>query len=452
MKHTLLLTLLSVFLASCDNKDKITHDGTAQTNYNILKMDSLVDILHQNNRFMGSISLMKNDTVIYSKVVGFNDMESQLVSSEETKYRIGSISKIFTSAMLFRAIEENKIELSQTIDNYFPTIENADKITIGNLLNHRSGIHNLTKDESFLAYRTEYKSPDELVEIISAFESDFEPNSHGDYSNSNYILLSVILEDIYSSSFKKLVKEKICVPLDLKNTYYGDKINLENDESNSYKFDSEWVKETETNLSIPMGAGALVSTPVELNKFITALFSHQIISQESLEKMTTITDNYGMGIFQYPYNDHIGYGHGGNIDGFNAITIYLPEPGIALSITSNAINYSMSNLAKDLLNCYFNIPFDLPQFDHVEISEEDLLIYAGSYSTEGFPGVFTVTIQNGVLHTQLNDGPNDPLIYKGNNKFLNEEVGATFTFKPEQNQMELEQSGMSEVYIYTKQE
>ena len=142
---------------------------------------------------MGTLSISENSKIIYSKSIGKDDVASGKLSNNLTKYRIGSISKMFTACLIFQAIEENKISLKQNINRFFPKIANSKEITIGNLLNHHSGIHNYTNDTSYLNYYTTSKSKKEMLEIIQAGGSDFKPNSKAEYSNSNYILLSFIL-------------------------------------------------------------------------------------------------------------------------------------------------------------------------------------------------------------------------------------------------------------------
>ena len=94
-------------------------------------------------------------------------------------------------------------------NRFFPKITNAKEITIGNLLNHRSGIHNYTNDTSYLNYYTTSKSQKEMLEIIQEGGSDFKPNSRAEYSNSNYVLLSYILEKTYNRTFSEILKNKI---------------------------------------------------------------------------------------------------------------------------------------------------------------------------------------------------------------------------------------------------
>ena len=159
------------------------------------KLDSLFNILAEKNKAMGSLTISKNGTVLYNKAIGYSfisDNEKK-TSTNITKYRIGSISKMFTATMIFQLIEEGKIKLTTTLDTYFPNIPNANKITISNLLNHRSGIHNLTDNPDYTTWMTQPKTHDEILSIISKSKVDFQPNEKASYSNSNYIILGYII-------------------------------------------------------------------------------------------------------------------------------------------------------------------------------------------------------------------------------------------------------------------
>ncbi|MEG1026786.1 MAG: serine hydrolase domain-containing protein, partial [Flavobacterium sp.] len=164
----------------------------AQTTFDKKKLDHYFDTLEQNNKFIGSVSVSKDGEIIYSKSVGFADVESKIKATDKTKYRIGSISKSFTAVLVLKAVENNKLDLSTTINKWFPTISNGDKITVKQLLNHRSGIHNFTDDSDYLDWNTQSKTEKEMIEIISKGGSDFTPDSKAEYSNSNYVLLTYI--------------------------------------------------------------------------------------------------------------------------------------------------------------------------------------------------------------------------------------------------------------------
>src|SRR5690606_16393678 len=105
------------------------------------------------------------------------NLENNLKATENSKYRIGSISKSFTAVLVLKAVEDKKLSLNQTINKWFPTIPNAGKITVKQLLSHRSGIHNFTNDADYVTWNTQPKSESEMVEIIAKGGSDFEPDS-----------------------------------------------------------------------------------------------------------------------------------------------------------------------------------------------------------------------------------------------------------------------------------
>jgi len=150
--------------------------------------DAYFDVLKQNDKFSGSIAIAKDGKIIYKWAIGYSDFENQKKNDPETAFRIGSISKTFTAAMIMKAVEEGKINLNQTIVKYFPTVKNSDKITVEMLLSHRTGIFSITADPSYLSWNTQPKTEKELIKVISDYNSNFETGSKFEYSNSNYIL------------------------------------------------------------------------------------------------------------------------------------------------------------------------------------------------------------------------------------------------------------------------
>lgn len=406
-----------------------------------VKLDSYFQELEKNNKFMGSVAISENGKIVYTKSVGFADIETNTKANENTKYRIGSISKSFTAVLILKAIEENKLTLETKLDKYFPTIKNAAKISISNLLNHRSGIHNFTSDEGYIKWETQKKSENEMVQIIEKGGSDFEPDSKAEYSNSNYVLLSYIIEKVYGKTYSDLLTDKIIKPIGLKNTFVGAKINSKKNESYSYTFSNKWDKTTETDMSIPIGAGAIVSTPSDLTQFADALFAYEIIAPRSVELMKTIKDNFGYGLFQMPFNDKKGYGHNGGIDGFRSVYAYFPNEKIAIAVTSNGGSYDPNNISKVLLSAIFNLPYDIPSFKTYEIATEDLDQYLGTYSTTDIPLKITITKKDNVLFAQATGQPAFAIEATDKDKFKFEQAGAVFEFNPTDKKMILKQGG-----------
>ncbi len=413
------------------------------------KLDSFFQALEINNKFMGSVAISKNGEVLYTKSIGYADIESKLNPNENSKYRIGSISKTFTTVLILKAVEEKKLDLLQTLEKYFPTINNANKITISQLLYHRSGIHNFTDAEDYLKWNTEKKSQKEMVEIISKAGNDFPPDSTSSYSNSNFVLLSYILTTIYKKSYAELLDAKIVKPLGLMNTYFGSKINPENNECSSYKFLTHWVKETETDMSIPMGAGGVVSTPTDLTKFAYALFSKKLISQKSVDQMMTIKDKYGMGLFQIPFNNKKGYGHTGGIDGFSSVFSFFPEDKVGYALTCNGNNYENNKISIAVLSMVYNMPFNIPDFKNYMVSSEDLDSYLGLYSSLQMPLKITITKNENILMAQATGQSAFPLEATEKGKFKFDAAGIQLEFNPLKKEMILKQGGG--VYNFSKE-
>ncbi|MDA6069846.1 beta-lactamase family protein [Flavobacterium sp. AC] len=426
----------------------ITTIGFSQ-NFNPQRLDSLFLLLEKNNKYMGSISISENGKTIYTKSIGYDDIASSKKSSINTKYRIGSISKMFTASMIFKAVEEKKINLNQTIDKYFPTVKNAKTITISNLLNHRSGIHDFTNDEDYLKWSTEFQSRDKMIARIAGGDSTFEPNTKGQYSNSNYVLLSFILEDVYKKKFGEILNLKIVSPLKLKNTYLGGKTSIENNECFSYTFDGKWNKENETDMSIPLGAGGIVSNPTDLNLFIENLFAGKIVSIEHLNEMKTLKDKYGMGIFEFPYFELKSYGHTGGIDGFRSVLSYFPNEKLALAITSNGINYDNNSILLCALSSYFHKPYTMPDFTTIAITTETLDPYLGNYGSPQIPLKIAISKKDKTLIAQATGQPSFPLEAAAANIFKFDQAGIALEFNPDKKEMILKQGGKE--YTFTKE-
>ncbi len=419
-------------------------------NFNKNRMDSLMTILQEGDRFMGSVAVATDGKIIYTAAVGFDDLEAQDNSTTKTKYRIGSITKMFTSALILKAVEEGKLDLDQTIEVYFPSIQNSGKITVAMLLKHRSGIFNFTNASNYEEWNTESKTEEEIIQLISESENVFEPNDKAEYSNSNYVLLTFILQRVYKDSYSKILDRKILRPLGLKNTYVGSTIDVSNDESYSYKFSKEWIRENETDMSIPLGAGNIVSTPTDLTIFAEALFSDKIISKSSLEKMTTMQDGFGLGIFQFPYYNKELYGHTGGIDGFSSFLVYLPANRLSVAITSNGSNYSNNDFLIGVLSCYYNKPYTLPVFGAIELKSTDLTKYLGTYSSTQFPLKITISTDadSTALVARATGQSAFQLEATAVDRFSFNPAGIVLEFEPSENKMTLKQAGLS--FLYTK--
>ncbi len=414
--------------------------GTAQ-NFDRAKLDRYFDALEQQDRFMGSVAVSKGGELLYSRAMGYADLDAQIKADPETKYRIGSISKTFTAVLAIKAVEAKLLDLDQKLGEFFPKIPNADQINMTQLLSHRSGIHNFTDDPKYLTYNTQAKTREELISIISEGGSDFEPDAKMAYSNSNYVLLTLILEKVFDKPFARILEEEITVPLGLENTYMGGSIDPGNKESRSYRYLTQWTLEPETDLSIPLGAGAVVSNPTDLVKFSDALFGGKLLREESLELMKTLRDNFGLGLFHIPFYDKAGHGHTGGIDGFTSVFSHFSDGAVSYAMLSNGTNFNNNDISIAVLSAVYDKAYELPGFGGFEVDPELLERYVGVYSSDRIPMKLTISTDKGTLIAQGSGQPSFALEATENNRFEYDPAGVVIEFIPEENTLILKQFG-----------
>lgn len=415
---------------------------SAQKNFSKASQDSLLALLEQKDKAMGSLAVMENGQLVYAKAIGFASVSPEKVSADvKTRYRIGSISKMFTSVLIFQLIEENRIQSDTKLSRFFPSIKNSENITVGNMLNHRSGIHSFTNEPAYQTYMNKGKSKKEMIDIMSVFDSDFEPGSKFEYSNSNYVLLGYIVEELRKDTYENVLQKYICSKAGLADTHYGTRPDISGKDSYSFNYTTGWNKLPDTDMSIPHGAGALVSTPSDLVKFISALFEGKLISKESLDKMKTITDGMGYGIQQFPYENKTVYGHGGGIDGFNSILVYIPEDRLSVSYISNGTIYPVNSILLHTINNFYGKPDKLPEFRVYNVDPADLDKYTGTYSSAAIPVKITITKLDGKLIGQGTGQAAFPLEATGKDEFKFEAAGIIMRFRPEKGEFDLLQGG-----------
>src|SRR5690606_271476 len=243
-------------------------------------------------------------------------------------------------------IEEEKLSLETKLSEFYPNLPNADKITIQQLLQHETGLFNITNAADFNNWMIQQRSKEELLSKIIENGVTFSPGEKAGYSNTNYIILTFILEDIEKKEYFKILEKRILKPLKLKNTYIGKQTYPQDFSSQSYeKKQGRWEKLQGIHLSIPLGAGGIISTPDDLNNFINGLFDGKLVKETTLEKMKKTNIKYGLGINPVPLVEGVEiYGHSGSMDGFRSFLLYLPEQDISIAITLNAVDYSLKDL------------------------------------------------------------------------------------------------------------
>lgn len=447
MKHVLSAVRKIVNVLCAFSLLGMSFEGVVAQDLDIGRLDAYFNTLETHNKFMGSVAVFKDGKIVYDKQVGYSILELGQKPDVNTAYRIGSISKLFTAVMVFKAIEGGMLDLDDAIEGYFPSIKHSDKITIAQLLNHRSGVFNFTDDkENYLKYHTSYRSPEEMVAIIAKGGSMFEPGIRAAYSNSNYVLLSIILEKVYGQSYAAILREQLVVPMGLAHTYFGGEIDA-GDNSHSYRFDGRWKNLPETNTSIGMGAGGIVSTPTDLLIFANALFSGNMLSNKSLSRMKTIVDDFGMGLFRIDYHEHVSYGHNGEIDGFIGAFRYFEKEGYGFAVLSNGLDYSLNAISVTMVNAIFDQYYDIPDFRVYQPRSSELNAYLGVYSSASFPVKLEVTKSGKQLFVQAPGDAKMKMEATAPGEFKFVPAGIRLRFFPEKEGLAITQGGRTHMLI-----
>lgn len=414
------------------------------------RMDSLFARIEKNQKGMGSISIFRNGKEVYEKAYGYADFEKRIPATEKTKYRIGSISKTFTASIILQMVDENRLSLDTRLSEFFPQIPNADSITIEELLRHRSGLFNFTSAPDYTQWMENPVTEEELLRKFIKNGTEFSPGDKMKYSNTNYVLLGFIAEKIDHKNFNEILRDRITTPLGLKDTYYGGTIDREQKEAYSYRYQGGWKPASETDMSVPGGAGAVVSTPTDLNTFINALFEGKVVSENSLDEMEKMVDNYGMGLFRMPFYGRWAYGHNGGIDGFQSNVAYFPDDSVSVALTTNGVVMAMNNILIGVFSIFFGENYSLPEFTPaIALKSEDLDKYLGEYTSQAIPLKITITKKENVLVGQATGQSSFEMEAYDTDKFRFEPAGLKMEFTPSENKMKLIQAGQE--YIFTKE-
>ncbi|GAA3629111.1 serine hydrolase domain-containing protein [Flavivirga jejuensis] len=424
---------------------------------NFKQLDSFFKTLSDNNKVMGTLVVSKNGQVIYDKSIGYASVSEGKKITKASKFRLASITKTFTATMVYQLVDEGKLKLTDKLSSHFPQIPNAENITIENLLTHSSGLYEITKDAGFKTWHLEGATREEMLARMQKYPGVFEPNEKCKYSNSNFLLLGYIIENIEKTSYAEVLQKRIADKLNLKNTYYGGKINATNNECVSYKYKKGTLTQSEeTDMSVPGGAGGIVATPYDLVTFYESLFTGELMSSESFSKMITIKKfPYGSGIFKGEMYGLDSYGHGGAIDGFATEITYIPEEKTTIVLLANALNYSISDIItngflasqnKDLVKPMANMTF-------IELTEQQIQPFAGEYEyfIENEKVSFTIVAEGNVLK----GSPNPNMLFKfkaiKNNEFVQEKFGIHLKFNLKEKTLIFSQAGINPKTLTKKQ-
>ena len=337
------------------------------------KIDEVMTAANKYRLFNGSVLVAENGKVIYKKGLGLAQMEWDIPNTTDTKFRLGSITKQFTSALVLQLVDQGKVKLDAKISEYLPSYRKdiGDKVTVHQLLNHTSGIPSYTGLPGFFndVSRNPY-TVDEFVKKYASNNLEFEPGSKFSYNNSGYFLLGAIIEKVTGQTYEQALKERILDPLGMKNTGYDHHANIIEKRASGYqKVANGYVNAPYLDMSIPYAAGSMYSTVEDLYLWDQALYTDKVVSAASKELMYKPT----LGDYAYGWvitKAKLGTGsetvpkiaHGGGINGFNTVIVRFPEQKhLIVMLDNTAQGGNLDRLERALTNILFNQPYETPR-------------------------------------------------------------------------------------------
>lgn len=393
----------------------------AQKKESYQSLNNYFDTLGHHNRFMGNALILKGEKVVFEKSIGWQSIDQNKKLNSQSIFRIGSITKSYTATLIMKLVELGSINLDTKLSSFNKQIKNADKITIKQMLNHSSGMANYTAQEDFGSYINKHQSVAEMIARIEKLPSDFEPGTKHDYSNTNYLLLGYIAENISGKSYDQLLNEYILKPLKLYDTYYQMGTQLLQNESNSYVRTNNWKTVPRWNLDVAGAAGAMRSTTKDLAFFARGLFQNKILKPTSVQQMQDLQEGYGLGMFEVPFKDKKANWHNGKIEGYLSYYYHFPKDDITIVLLGNGVNYKMTDITKTMGLACFGEAILIPNFkekEEVEVSTEILKGYEANYATSNFPLDIKVFMKNDKLFGQATGQMPFPLKAIDDNEFV----------------------------------
>ncbi len=329
----------------------------------IKKIDEYLSKLEENNDFSGVVGVYNKEDALYEKAFGYACYNLDIKNEVSTKFKIGSLTKQFTACCVLRLAEENRLELEHTVSKYIKDMPNGDSITIRHLLTQSSGIFDYTDADNFDREGKVRKSIEQVVDVIKSFKQTFKPGEKWEYSNSNYILLSYIVQLVSNMKFEDYVEQKLLIPNDIIDTHFSleDKI-ICNQAYGYVKKDGNIVDPEFLDMSQPRGAGGLYSTLGDMKKWCNLLMNGKIISKASVDEMFKCHVKIAQGVWYgygqvirngEPSNTHEA-GHYGGMPGFMAYMSMYKDLDTSIILLSNFENDNLVEIVSLLKNSVFS--------------------------------------------------------------------------------------------------
>jgi CubicO group peptidase (beta-lactamase class C family) len=335
------------------------------------KIDELMSAYHSSNQFNGTALVAERGAVIYKKGFGLANMEWDIANQPDTKFRLGSITKQFTSMLVMQLVEEGKIKLDAKLTDYLTDYrkDTGERVTVHHLLTHTSGIPSYTGLPGFMKDKTrDAYSATDFVKAYCSGDLQFEPGTKMAYNNSGYFLLGAIIEKVTGKPYEQVLKEKILDPLGMKNTGYDHHATVMKKRAAGYeKSPGGFVNAAYLDMTIPYAAGSLYSTVEDLYTWDQALYTDKLISAKSKELIfKPFLNNYAYGwvVAKMPLEGGQTVSvvmHGGGINGFNTNIVRFVDDRHLIVLLNNTGGTKLGEMSTKIAAILYGKPYTLPK-------------------------------------------------------------------------------------------
>jgi len=319
-----------------------------------------IDEMAASDRFSGAVLWARNGKTVFAEAYGLADREKKTPNTLKTRFRIGSMNKMFTAVATLQLVQNGKLDLKAPFGNYltdYPNKEVASKVTIEQLLSHTGGTGDIFGPE-FDKNRLELKTLQDYVKLYGNRALGHEPGSRWQYSNYGFLLLGVLIEKVSGQSYYDYVRDNIFKRAGMTGTASDPEDQTVADRSIGYtRFDGSSLRpNTDTLPYRGTSAGGGYSTVEDLMKFATALLTHKLLNAQYTEMLTMgKTETPGGGKYAYGFQDAIisgtrCFGHGGGAPGMNGELKICPGPGYVIAVLSNLDPPAASRVADFIAN------------------------------------------------------------------------------------------------------
>jgi D-alanyl-D-alanine carboxypeptidase len=305
-----------------------------------------IDELVKNGEFSGAVLVTKNGEPILSEAYGLADREKKIPNSLNTKFRIGSMNKMFTAVSVLQLAQAGKLKLSEPFGKYitdYPNKDAASKVSIEQLLTHTGGTGDIFGPQ-FQEHRKDLRALQDYVNLYGKRGLEFAPGSRWEYSNYGFLLLGVVVERVSGKSYYDFVRENVYAPAGMSST--GSLAEDENVPGRSIGYTSFGGGAVRSNAeTLPYrgtSAGGGYSTVEDLQRFASALMNDKLLNAEYTDLLTTGKvatprgGKYAFGFFDEGAESGARhFGHGGGAPGMNGELQIYPQSGYVIAVLSN---------------------------------------------------------------------------------------------------------------------